>query len=192
MKQHSAREYDSLCYHSTSHPNWKISFQMKPLIFTDQYISGLLSFFYNQEGFLLFYAEERWVMMLDQCSHLNIPLSTGWLEDGCVVCPWHQWKFDAKGHCTWPPPAKEERVPVYSIFEKQGIIWLADSNREEECWEAVRVAHHWAEVSPSLKEGSYCVGIQDSTLIWFGGTKEEVKRKIDALDVSNFSIVETK
>ena len=164
---------------------------MKPLIFTEQYVSGLLSFFYNEEGFLLFFSQNRWVMMLDQCSHLKIPLSTGWLEDGCVVCPWHQWKFNRDGHCTWPPPAEEERVPVYPICEKDGIIWLEEDENTVHYWKSVKVARHWEDVQPFLEENTHCVGIQDSTQIWFGGTNEEVERKVHLFDDSIFSIEQT-
>ena len=160
---------------------------MKPLIFTEQYHSGLLSFFYDEEGFLLFQAEQGWVMMLDQCSHLKIPLSTGWLEDGCVVCPWHQWKFNAQGHCTWPPPAHQERVPTFSISEHNGIIWLK-SETETAHWDCIVVERHWQEIQSRVpQESCHWVGVKDSTLIWFGGAREEVERAKNAFDVSIFS-----
>ena len=160
---------------------------MKPLIFTEQYHSGLLSFFYNEEGFLLFQAEQTWVMMLDQCSHLKIPLSTGWLEDGCVVCPWHQWKFNSQGHCTWPPPAHEERVSVFPIVEKSGIIWLKEGC-EKTHWSSIIVDKHWKDVQAHIaQENCHWVGMGNRTLIWFGGLKEEVDQVVGNFDVSIFA-----
>ena len=159
---------------------------MKPLIFTEQYHSGLLSFFHDEKGFLIFKAGEEWVMMLDQCSHLKIPLSTGWLEDGCVVCPWHQWKFDSKGHCTWPPPAHQERVPVFHVYEKDGVIWM-QSEQERSFWESMVLEQHWRDVQSFVPDQAHWVGVGDCTLIWFGGQQEEVERMIRSFDVSTFS-----
>ena len=160
---------------------------MKPLIFTEQYHSGLLSFFYDEEGFLIFRAEQEWVMMLDQCSHLKIPLSTGWLEDNCVVCPWHQWKFNAYGHCTWPPPAHQERVPVFSVSEKDGIIWLCE-DADTKHWDCIVVEKHWRDVQTHVPQGScHWVGVNDRTIIWFGGVREDVERLKSSFDVSTFS-----
>jgi nitrite reductase/ring-hydroxylating ferredoxin subunit len=34
------------------------------------------------------------------CLHAGGPLHEGTLEDGYVVCPWHQWRFELKtGRC---------------------------------------------------------------------------------------------
>ena len=159
---------------------------MKPLIFTEQYHSGLLSFFYSEEGYLLFQAQEEWVMMLDQCSHLKIPLSTGWIEDNCVVCPWHQWKFDAKGHCTWPPPAQQERVPVFHVCEKDGIIWLKDEC-EKSYWDAIIIEKHWRDIFTHIPKEAHSIGVGDRTLIWFGGGKDDVQKIMHSFDVSIFS-----
>ncbi|MGY8689051.1 MAG: Rieske 2Fe-2S domain-containing protein, partial [Verrucomicrobiales bacterium] len=30
----------------------------------------------------------------DLCTHANARLSEGWLEEGCVACPWHGAQFD--------------------------------------------------------------------------------------------------
>ena len=30
----------------------------------------------------------------DICPHQGSPLSTGWLWEGLVVCPWHGWAFN--------------------------------------------------------------------------------------------------
>ncbi len=30
------------------------------------------------------------------CPHQDGPLGEGWLEDGCLICPWHAWSFEVK------------------------------------------------------------------------------------------------
>ena len=29
------------------------------------------------------------------CPHSGGPMSEGWIRDGIVTCPWHEWQFDA-------------------------------------------------------------------------------------------------
>jgi nitrite reductase (NADH) small subunit/3-phenylpropionate/trans-cinnamate dioxygenase ferredoxin subunit len=29
----------------------------------------------------------------DFCPHMGASLAEGWLENGCVACPWHAWRF---------------------------------------------------------------------------------------------------
>ena len=29
----------------------------------------------------------------DMCPHMGASLSGGFVEDGCVTCPWHYWRF---------------------------------------------------------------------------------------------------
>ena len=47
------------------------------------------------------------------CPHRGGPLAEGTIEDGKVVCPWHQWEFDlASGVSTHSPDAKVDVYPV--------------------------------------------------------------------------------
>jgi hypothetical protein len=40
------------------------------------------------------------------CPHLGGPLAEGTVEDGCVTCPWHGYRFDLRtGRCVSGPPA---------------------------------------------------------------------------------------
>ena len=47
------------------------------------------------------------------CPHVGGLLHAGQLEDGVVVCPIHQWKFDVKtGKCIWPEKCE---IATYSV-----------------------------------------------------------------------------
>jgi nitrite reductase/ring-hydroxylating ferredoxin subunit len=54
--------------------------------------------------------------LANRCTHRGGPLHEGDLEDGCVVCPWHDSKFRlkdgsvAQGPATSPQPSFETRV----------------------------------------------------------------------------------
>ena len=67
----------------------------------------------------------------DLCIHRGTALSLGWLQDGCLVCPYHGWHYDASGRCVRIPqladpvrtiPAKA-KVRAYECLERHGLIW---------------------------------------------------------------------
>ena len=69
--------------------------------------------------------------MKDVCVHRGTALSLGRLEDDCIICPYHAWRYDASGASVEIPqsehptiPAKA-RTPVYHCQEKYGLIWVS-------------------------------------------------------------------
>lgn len=49
----------------------------------------------------------------NRCAHLGVPMSVGRLEGDTLVCPAHEWKYDAhNGHCLNPLGKKLKRFPV--------------------------------------------------------------------------------
>ena len=164
---------------------------MIPLIFITDCSQELQSLFWMGEGYMIFQSGNDWTMMLDQCPHLHIPLSTGWLEDGCVVCPWHQWKFDEKGDCVWPPPAHKEKIPVFSIAEKNGVLWR-ESSQSKERWCTVLLRKHWKDVEEefaAIFEANpdrllwIVIGVGEQTRLWCGGAESiDVLPKLEGYD----------
>jgi phenylpropionate dioxygenase-like ring-hydroxylating dioxygenase large terminal subunit len=150
---------------------------MTPLLFIEDCTQDIQSFFYKEEGYLIFEGRDGWTMMLDQCSHLGIPLSTGWLEKGCIVCPWHQWTFDEKGGCIWPLSESEKKVPVFSVFNRNGLLWI-ESVKEEHFWRTFLVPIHWKDLEEYYPNSDLCswhwVGMNDQTRVWCGGTSAEI------------------
>ena len=68
--------------------------------------------------------------LLDRCPHRNAPLSAGRVEDGCVVCPYHGWKFNGNGACIYVPSLADHRplpnatVTSLAACEQDGYVWL--------------------------------------------------------------------
>ena len=68
--------------------------------------------------------------LIDRCPHRGVALSLGRvLEDGCLECPFHGWRFDGEGACTkvpLNPEAKRERLSAQAlpVVERGGMIWL--------------------------------------------------------------------
>lgn len=66
-----------------------------------------------------------------RCPHRGADLSQGRCVDGTVECPFHGWRFDARGLCVSipsqpdtvkvPPGAK---VDAFAVAERDGTIWL--------------------------------------------------------------------
>ena len=67
----------------------------------------------------------------DRCPHREAKLSGGWVNEGCLVCPYHGWEFEAKGRCTRvpsssdnvPPPPKAHLEP-HGCQDLYGLIWV--------------------------------------------------------------------
>lgn len=63
-----------------------------------------------------------------RCAHRGTQLSVGWVEDDCIRCRYHGWKYDGSGQCVEQPgeePGFAERVRVRSCptTEYVGLIF---------------------------------------------------------------------
>jgi nitrite reductase/ring-hydroxylating ferredoxin subunit len=59
-------------------------------------------------------------VMDNRCPHAGGSLSGGEVQDGCAVCPWHQWAMNLEtGALKWRPLVK---VGVYKVrlLEREG------------------------------------------------------------------------
>lgn len=56
------------------------------------------------------------------CPHRGAPLHDGFVSDGQVTCPWHQWQFQLEdGVCRNIPNV---RVASYGVEARDGVIWI--------------------------------------------------------------------
>ncbi len=67
----------------------------------------------------------------DLCIHRGAMLSEGYVEDGCLVCPYHGWTYNGNGNCVKiPAQSNGTKIPVrakaevFHCQEKYGIIWV--------------------------------------------------------------------
>ena len=67
----------------------------------------------------------------DLCIHRGAALSLGKVRNGCIVCPYHGWEYDATGACTKIPAQPERPIPAaakaiaYRVAERYGLVWVA-------------------------------------------------------------------
>lgn len=69
--------------------------------------------------------------LIDRCPHRNVPLSMGHVSgDGTLECPYHGWRFDGAGTCTFvpslvgEPSAKARNAPSFATVEQDGFVWV--------------------------------------------------------------------
>lgn len=76
-------------------------------------------------------AEGKPAATVDRCCHRTAKLSKGWVDKGCIVCPYHGWQFNRDGKCTYFPqseledPPKVYKIKPYRCEEKYGHVWVA-------------------------------------------------------------------
>src|SRR5438270_69450 len=63
-----------------------------------------------------------------RCAHRGTQLSTGHVEDDCLRCVYHGWKYAGDGQCVEQPREEPEfaariRIPAVPTREYLGLIW---------------------------------------------------------------------
>ena len=58
----------------------------------------------------------------DQCNHAGCLLSAGWLDNGAIVCPCHEYKFDVITGLNVTLPKLCDDQPAYPLNVENGII----------------------------------------------------------------------
>jgi 5,5'-dehydrodivanillate O-demethylase len=64
-----------------------------------------------------------------RCAHRGTQLSTGWVEEDCLRCLYHGWRYDATGQCVEQPgedPAFAQKVRIrgYPTEEYLGLVFV--------------------------------------------------------------------
>lgn len=58
----------------------------------------------------------------DLCPHMGASLSGGHVEDGCVTCPWHYWRFRlSDGAWADSPRVRTGSYPVHVV---DGVVQI--------------------------------------------------------------------
>lgn len=64
-----------------------------------------------------------------RCPHRGANLADGRVVDGCLVCPYHGWRFASDGRCVQVPSHPDRPIPArstartFQVVEQQGLIW---------------------------------------------------------------------
>ena len=110
---------------------------------------GVLPLHYFGQHLVLYRDGAGVARVLDAfCPHLGAHLGYGGVvEDGCIRCPFHAWKFDGTGRCVEVPYA--EKIPTlatlrsWPVSEKNGLIMVFHHiGGGEPLWELPDVAEY--------------------------------------------------
>ncbi len=70
----------------------------------------------------LFALDGRIVATDAECPHEGAPLHEGTVEEGCIVCPWHAYRFElTSGRCHSDPNLS---VKTYSTIVQEGAVFV--------------------------------------------------------------------
>lgn len=78
-------------------------------------------------------ADGRAAAVLDQCVHRGVRLSAGRVQDGCLSCPFHGWRYDGEGRVVHIPSidglrpggrARPFRQRSFPVCEQDGAVWV--------------------------------------------------------------------
>ena len=67
----------------------------------------------------------------DLCVHRGTRLSLGRVEQHCLVCPYHGWRYASHGRCVLMPshpgqgPPEKARATTFACRESGGILWAS-------------------------------------------------------------------
>jgi 5,5'-dehydrodivanillate O-demethylase len=81
------------------------------------------------EDFTLYRGESGRAYVVDfRCAHRQTQLSAGWVEEECIRCFYHGWKYDGTGQCVEIPGeeksvAERVRLRSYPVEEYLGLIF---------------------------------------------------------------------
>ena len=83
------------------------------------------------EDLVAFRSAEGISVFKDLCIHRGAALSLGEVRNGCTVCPYHGWEYDASGACVRIPAQPDKPIPSaaravrYHVAERYGLVWVA-------------------------------------------------------------------
>ncbi|MFQ5434329.1 MAG: thiamine pyrophosphate-binding protein, partial [Anaerolineae bacterium] len=67
--------------------------------------------------------EKGYGAISNKCAHQGGPLGDGFLQDGCVVCPWHAWEYDPHSGES-PPDYDDPPVPCYPVEVREDGVYV--------------------------------------------------------------------
>jgi len=81
------------------------------------------------ENFTLYRGASGTPYVVDfRCAHRGTQLSLGWVEQDCIRCFYHGWKYDGSGQCVEQPAEDESfaqkiKIRSYPTYEYLGLIF---------------------------------------------------------------------
>lgn len=72
----------------------------------------------------VFLVEGRVFAVRNQCPHRDVPLDDGLVDQGCVTCTWHNWRFDLRTGEHITTFGRRHGVPTYPVRIADNTVWV--------------------------------------------------------------------
>lgn len=80
----------------------------------------------GEEEIALFNYKGKYYAIANKCPHKGSPLGEGRIEEGILICPGHEWRFNLKtGDCMQNPYMKTK---IYPVKLRNGSIYIGFRN----------------------------------------------------------------
>ncbi|HRQ88920.1 MAG TPA: non-heme iron oxygenase ferredoxin subunit [Bacteroidia bacterium] len=81
---------------------------------------------YQLEGHRLALVRHQGVVyaLEDNCPHADASIAFGFVENGCIACPWHYAEFDLSTGAVLCGPATTG-IPAYPVREESGTVYVS-------------------------------------------------------------------
>lgn len=60
----------------------------------------------------------------EHCPHAGGSLGSGYVQDGCVMCPWHGWRFRVTDGVWADAPQTGTKVRTYNVERRGDDVYL--------------------------------------------------------------------
>ncbi len=76
----------------------------------------------SQERVAIFRYGDRISAVSNVCRHQGGPLGEGRIINGCIVCPWHGYQYQAENGSS--PPPYTEKLPTFRVKVDEGMVYI--------------------------------------------------------------------
>ena len=83
---------------------------------------GSLVVFAGGREVALFQVDGHVYALDNACLHVGGPLAEGFIEDACVTCPWHEWRYRLKDGRRMGPG--NLAVATYEVRVTADVVWV--------------------------------------------------------------------
>ena len=77
----------------------------------------------------LFRSKGKVYALRDSCPHQGAPLSDGYVENGCAVCVYHEWKFHLEDGAF--DHNELVKIPTFTVKEEDGKIFIGPKREKQ-------------------------------------------------------------
>ena len=83
---------------------------------------------FGEDWVIWWHSSGQWIAQVDRCPHRGARLSLGSIHEDCIQCPFHGFRFDHTGKCSYVPEIKRDApgllVATFALTERFDFLWI--------------------------------------------------------------------